>query len=82
MSPNLHIPEPSPVIAPPFTLETATLKVRAGRGRLELPRSGARRPGLHRGLGLAEPERVRRRPRPDPAHSSPANGNASSNTGS
>lgn len=29
MSSNLHIPESSPVIAPPFTLETAMLKVRA-----------------------------------------------------
>ena len=29
MSTNLHIPEASPVIAPPFTLETATQKVRA-----------------------------------------------------
>ena len=41
---------------PPFTEVDRPAEGAAGRGRLELPRPGAGRAGLHRRLGLAQPD--------------------------
>ena len=81
MAIDLRTPNPPTVIAPPFTLEYGHPESAAGRGRLELARPGPRGPGLHRRLGVAQPERVRRRPRPDSRRFSPASGSGNSITG-
>ena len=60
------ISSPSTVIAPPFTLESAIRKVRAAEDAWNSRDPERVAPGVHRGLGLAEPDRVPGRPRSDP----------------